>query len=64
MGNIKGRTHFNLEVTVPYKSTLNRNTRIKSDRPSRNTVITPDEVMNLIILLNTTDDVSEFLNKL
>jgi hypothetical protein len=32
--------------------------------PDRDTTIMPDEILNLIILLNTTNDVNEFLREI
>jgi len=32
-------------------------------RPERQTVIRPDDIVNLKIILNTTDSVEEFINK-
>lgn len=42
---------YNKEVRIP----------ILSGRPDRDTIISIDDIMNLVILLNTTDSVSGFL---
>lgn len=38
--------------------------RIMNSRPKRKQVITQEEITNLIILLNTTKDVLEFISKI
>jgi len=37
---------------------------VTSRRPNRQTIISLDDILNLVILLNTTISVTEFLNKL
>jgi len=37
--------------------------QVESDRPVRETIIQSDEITNLVILLNTTKSVSEFLER-
>jgi hypothetical protein len=38
--------------------------QIKTGYPERDTIIQADEILNLVILLNTTNSVQEFLEKI
>jgi hypothetical protein len=54
-------------MRIDYKKLKHNNNKtipLLSGRPKRDTAIGKDDILNLIILLNTTNDVNEIINQI